>query len=289
MISRILNNLPDVWPRHLINSSEQKNTKEMDRFITVDEKRRVETLSLVTRQNEFENVEKYEIGCVFLGCYGVGKTTFVSLISRGYAGKHDATVGAAFCSREYCLGSACDNRTVTLGIWDTAGQERYASLLQNYTRNKAVAFLLFDVTRRETFDELDKWHSHLLQVCTVPEAFTSDMNEMLPVIGLIGTNASSEQWQVTKQEVEEKRKRWGKNVTCHFIESLSEDAPDKAREILLRTVKLFDKYAVTYGISHLPRLYCQIKEGNVQGHRKPDDRMTSLLRESGCDEGDCSC
>ena len=42
-------------------------------------------------------------------------------------------------------------------IWDTAGQEQYHSLAPMYYRGPAAAVLVFDVTRRQSFEKLKEW------------------------------------------------------------------------------------------------------------------------------------
>ena len=41
--------------------------------------------------------------------------------------------------------------------WDTAGQESFRSIARSYYRDAAGALLVFDVTRRETFNHLGRW------------------------------------------------------------------------------------------------------------------------------------
>ena len=42
-------------------------------------------------------------------------------------------------------------------MWDTAGQETYKSVTRSYYRGAAVALVMYDVTRRESFDSLEQW------------------------------------------------------------------------------------------------------------------------------------
>lgn len=44
-----------------------------------------------------------------------------------------------------------------LSLWDTAGQETYASITRSYFRGASGALLVFDLTRRKTFEHLDPW------------------------------------------------------------------------------------------------------------------------------------
>jgi len=50
-----------------------------------------------------------------------------------------------------------DGRQVKLQIWDTAGQESFRSITRSYYRGAAGALLVYDITRRETFTQLEKW------------------------------------------------------------------------------------------------------------------------------------
>ncbi len=46
---------------------------------------------------------------------------------------------------------------VRLSIFDTAGQERYGSLAGSFIRGANGVILCFDITNRNTFEDLDKW------------------------------------------------------------------------------------------------------------------------------------
>lgn len=44
-----------------------------------------------------------------------------------------------------------------LSLWDTAGQETYKSITRSYFRGASGALLVFDITRRATFDSVTTW------------------------------------------------------------------------------------------------------------------------------------
>ena len=44
-----------------------------------------------------------------------------------------------------------------LQIWDTAGQESFRSITRSYYRGAAGALLVYDITRRDTFEHLSNW------------------------------------------------------------------------------------------------------------------------------------
>ncbi len=50
-----------------------------------------------------------------------------------------------------------EKNTIKFEIWDTAGQERFRSLAKVFYKNAAICVLVYDITRKETFEELEKF------------------------------------------------------------------------------------------------------------------------------------
>ncbi|KAG0441100.1 GTP-binding protein YPT6 [Dictyocoela muelleri] len=95
---------------------------------------------------------KYKI--VFLGNAGVGKTTLISqYVYKDSDSKYHPTIGIDFISTIINIG----NKSVKLQLWDTAGQERFNSIIPTYTRNAFIAIIVFDLSNRNSFDNVDKW------------------------------------------------------------------------------------------------------------------------------------
>lgn len=46
-------------------------------------------------------------------------------------------------------------------IWDTAGQERYRAITNAYYRNAVGALLVYDITKPQTFHNIEKWFAEL--------------------------------------------------------------------------------------------------------------------------------
>jgi Ras-related protein Rab-2A len=66
---------------------------------------------------------------------------------------HDLTIGVEFGARMIKI----DDKPIKLQIWDTAGQESFRSITRSYYRGAAGALLVYDITRRETFNHLSRW------------------------------------------------------------------------------------------------------------------------------------
>uniref|UniRef100_A0A0A9Z7G8 Ras-related protein Rab-18 n=1 Tax=Lygus hesperus TaxID=30085 RepID=A0A0A9Z7G8_LYGHE len=64
-----------------------------------------------------------------------------------------------------------DNETYTIALWDTAGQERYRTLASMYYRGANGFVLVYDVTRMETFTNLQYWIDEIQLYCPIDEYY----------------------------------------------------------------------------------------------------------------------
>ena len=55
-----------------------------------------------------------------------------------------------------------------LQLWDIAGQERYGQMTRVYYKDAVGAFVVFDVTRQITFDQVVKWKADIDSKFTDP-------------------------------------------------------------------------------------------------------------------------
>jgi len=91
---------------------------------------------------------------IIIGDTGVGKSCLLlQFIDNRFRQKHEVTIGVEFGARMINV----DGKNVKLQIWDTAGQESFRSITRSYYRAAAGALLVYDITRRETFQHLAKW------------------------------------------------------------------------------------------------------------------------------------
>ena len=102
--------------------------------------------------------EKGAISCkvVLIGESGVGKTSIISrYISNTFSSVLMATPGANFTTKTVFLQD--EKQSIKFEIWDTAGQEKYRALAKVFYKNAAVCILVYDITRRASFEELKKY------------------------------------------------------------------------------------------------------------------------------------
>jgi len=100
---------------------------------------------------------------VIIGDTSVGKSSFIgSYMNNGTYDRYlSPTIGAKYFTKYFTI----DNIKRKLEIWDTAGEERFKSLARIYYRNANGIILMYDVSRRETFNSLDKWISDIKNCC----------------------------------------------------------------------------------------------------------------------------
>ena len=97
---------------------------------------------------------QYLFKFIIVGDEGVGKTCLLlQFTDKRFQPVHDLTIGVEFGARMINI----DSRQIKLQIWDTAGQESFRSITRSYYRGAAGALLVYDITRRETFNHLTRW------------------------------------------------------------------------------------------------------------------------------------
>ena len=58
------------------------------------------------------------------------------------------------------------NESLTLEVWDTAGQETYRSLNRIFYKGAKIAVMVYDITNKATFEEIQKyWLGQIRSVC----------------------------------------------------------------------------------------------------------------------------
>ncbi|XP_042294310.1 ras-related protein Rab-26 [Sceloporus undulatus] len=128
---------------------------------------------------------------MLVGDSGVGKTCLLVRFKDGafLAGSFISTVGIDFRNKVLNV----DGVKVKLQIWDTAGQERFRSVTHAYYRDAHALLLLYDVTNRASFDNIQAW------LTEIHEYAKQDV-----VLMLLGNKVDSTQERVVKREDGEK-------------------------------------------------------------------------------------
>ena len=137
----------------------------------------------------------YLFKVLILGDSFVGKTNMLKrFLNDEFDMNTKETVGVEFGSKNFILGEKED--IVKAQIWDTAGQERYRSVTKAYYKGAKGALLVYDITRKATFENIDNW---LIDLRT-----NADKDILILLIGnksdLIDTREINEEEARTKAE-----------------------------------------------------------------------------------------
>ena len=71
-----------------------------------------------------------------------------------------ATIGIDFLTKTVYV----DDKMVRLQLWDTAGQERFRSLIPSYINDSQVAVVCYDITSRQSFENVKSWVEQARQI-----------------------------------------------------------------------------------------------------------------------------
>ena len=91
---------------------------------------------------------------IFIGDVSVGKTSIINvLMGQKFNNEYEASIGVDFFSKTIKY----KGKTIKLQIWDSAGQEKFRSLIPNYIRGSSLVFIVYDITNRKSFENLQSW------------------------------------------------------------------------------------------------------------------------------------
>ncbi len=169
--------------------------------------------------------KRYKLKVSLLGDGAVGKT---SLIRRYVYDEYDddyiLTLGAKTTMKNLEMSSTESDTDVevTMMIWDIMGQKEFKNLHKTFFKGSHGAFIVADVTRRETLTGLDQWVTDLY-----------DVTGTIPLVFIINKWDLKDKGQFTFEEFEEAAKKYnapayvssaktGENVDAFFYKLAQE-------------------------------------------------------------------
>jgi Ras-related protein Rab-2A len=124
-----------------------------------------------------------------------------------------------------------EQKYMKLSLWDTAGQETYKSITRSYFRGASGALLVFDITRRNTFNSATSWLHDLRQIAEedIVVVLVGNKADLAPASTVSADNAKPNQRQVTREEAEE----WCKqNKVMQYVETSAKSGEGVERAFL---------------------------------------------------------
>jgi len=127
------------------------------------------------------------IKIVLIGDSNVGKSSLIHrFIEDSYSADQPNTVGVDFFAKK----AQVAGKTYTVQVWDTAGQERFKAMVRTYFRSASAAILVFDLTKKISFDHIDEWLNEIQE----------DLDTNAPIV-LVGSKADLQQQRVIAEDV----------------------------------------------------------------------------------------
>ena len=99
-------------------------------------------------------VPDYLMKILVIGDAAVGKSNIMLRYTENkFDSSKEPTIGTEFFNKELNLENG---KLAKLQIWDTAGQEKYRSIASTYYKGAAGVVVVYDITRKDTFENLQK-------------------------------------------------------------------------------------------------------------------------------------
>ncbi len=167
-----------------------------------------------------------EFKVVLLGDCNVGKTALVQWYTDKVAGSTEATVGTSVHFKQVTF----EGRDVMLAVWDTAGQEKYASLGRIHSRNADAVLICYDITSRQSFDNVENW----LRLEALPD-------EVFVVLVGCKSDISHFREVTTKEGVAKAKSLRQDGVSFYETSAFSDSNVDEVFEFVLRHLVSMEK------------------------------------------------
>ncbi|XP_019191015.1 PREDICTED: ras-related protein RABA5a-like [Ipomoea nil] len=121
---------------------------------------------------EDEIPDDYLFKIVMVGDSAVGKSNLLARFARDeFYSNSKSTIGVEFQTQKMEI----SGKEVKAQVWDTAGQERFRAVTSAYYRGAVGALLVYDISRRLTFESIGRWLTELQN--------HSDMNIVTILVG----------------------------------------------------------------------------------------------------------
>ena len=141
-----------------LNIDEDENNKQENDNNNINNEKSNENNNITTPKPKREKIKEYKV--IVLGDYGVGKT---SLIYRYLNNKFKKELeeGSIKSEKNLKVIQIDENIRIKINIWDTAGQEKSGKIFKKYYIDAYGALIVFDLTNKESFNNLKNWINEL--------------------------------------------------------------------------------------------------------------------------------
>ena len=184
----------------------------------------------------------YSVKFIIVGDSSVGKSNILLRFSRNtFDPGHQATLGIEFANKHLIY----NNTDYLIQIWDTAGQENFRSVTRAYYKASAVAMVVYDITKEDSFLHIQNW--------------LHDCKELAPrtvILVLIGNKTDLEDQRVVARE---RGENLAKENNMIFFETSALNG-NGIEEAFKKSIEVVDQ--------KIRRGYYNLSESSKQGIKK---------------------
>ena len=98
---------------------------------------------------------------IFVGDVATGKTSIISrIIDNPFNDSYEVSIGIDSMFKNIRF----RGKNIKIEIWDSAGQEKYKGLIPSFVRNSSIVFIVYDISKRSSFDNIPNWISFVKNI-----------------------------------------------------------------------------------------------------------------------------
>ncbi len=197
----------------------------------------------VDKKQQYGNGQGY-LSIVLLGDTEVGKTCFFNRYFKDtFSLDFLSTIGIEKESKLVKIGQEIYKIT----LWDTAGQERFKSLPRKYYQNADGIFLIFDVTKEETFNNVSNWINDVKENYN-PGMGNNDTSQL--TVFLLGNKIDSPERIITREQGEKLARSLGIKyfeISCKINMNIPEVMSRMIMESYMKTNHIDNVFRLSTG------------------------------------------
>ncbi len=101
---------------------------------------------------------QYRFKFIIIGDHEVGKTSIVRrFVEKRFSGDYRATIGINILTHSFKF----IGNDISVSLWDVGAQQYFKRFRKTYYMGSQAAFIVFDLTKRESFDHIKVWLQEL--------------------------------------------------------------------------------------------------------------------------------
>ena len=202
----------------------------------------------VDNKKKLVNSQGY-LSFILIGDTEVGKTCFFNRYFRDtFSFDFLSTIGIEKESKLVKI----NNEGYKITLWDTAGQERFKSLPRKYYQNADGVFLLFDVNKEDTFNNVSNWINDMKENSNL--VIGQEGNPQIPLF-LLGNKIDSLERVISREQGKKLATSLGMKyfeISCKINMNIPEVMSQMIMESYMKTNHIDNCFRLSKGKNEKP-------------------------------------